>query len=343
MNCRTNYQRQEHNQEFGKVWVDDLGQSRRHIFSARNREENNYYPFGLKHKGYNNVVNGTDHPYGFGGKEEQNELGLNWIDIAARNYDPALGRWMNLDPLAEQMRRHSPYNHAFDNPVYFIDPDGMEPFGFEEIGDDEGEDSPPPDYDEEFKKMHDMITNWFLNLFSSSENDDDEDDDEDDENQVHYYYDEDDGLIIWADNTKGGFTQGRKGSSSHSIHYSEIVILIGAGGAQTGRLLPILLRNFLGGYQSAKNIEQLIDSGEINDMPITRNTLKDTDNFIIMVYASNSSFKDNVIWVSGQQTQQQADSIQKIAQPELEGREWGGMTGRAFYRDSVIVIKRKTN
>jgi len=90
-------------------------------------EENNYYPFGLKHKGYNNVVNGVDHPYGFGGKEEQNELGLGWLDVTARNYDPALGRWMNLDPLAEDMRRHSPYNYAFDNPIYFMDYDGMEP------------------------------------------------------------------------------------------------------------------------------------------------------------------------------------------------------------------------
>ncbi|UOB19000.1 DUF6443 domain-containing protein [Abyssalbus ytuae] len=92
-------------------------------------EENNYYPFGLQHKGYNNVINGTHHPYTYNGKEVQEELGVNWHDFDTRNYDVALGRWMNIDPLAEEMTRFSPYTFAFDNPIYFIDPDGMMPIG----------------------------------------------------------------------------------------------------------------------------------------------------------------------------------------------------------------------
>ncbi|ARN71431.1 hypothetical protein BST91_07150 [Nonlabens tegetincola] len=91
------------------------------------KEENNYYPFGLKHNGYNNTITGSDHKYGYGNKEEQDELGLEWIDITARNYDPAIGRWMNIDPLADDIDNYefSPYNYAINNPIFFIDPDGM--------------------------------------------------------------------------------------------------------------------------------------------------------------------------------------------------------------------------
>ena len=105
-------------------------------------EENHYYPFGLKHQNYNvdkldfetfpetgvEIVptNNQMYKYKFSGKELQEELGLNLYDYGARNYDPTLGRWLSMDPKAETSRRFSPYAYALDNPVYYIDPDGME-------------------------------------------------------------------------------------------------------------------------------------------------------------------------------------------------------------------------
>ncbi len=89
-------------------------------------EENNYYPFGLQHKGYNNVVNGTEHTYKYNGKEHQQELGLDWYDFGARNYDSALGRWTTIDPLADKNHFDSPYTFVHNNPLIYVDPDGKD-------------------------------------------------------------------------------------------------------------------------------------------------------------------------------------------------------------------------
>lgn len=95
------------------------------IVSSEILDESHYYPFGLKHVGYNDRP-ATDYKYKYNGKELQDELGLNMYDYHARNYDPAIGRWMNVDPLAETSKRFSPYTYALNNPVFFIDPDGMQ-------------------------------------------------------------------------------------------------------------------------------------------------------------------------------------------------------------------------
>lgn len=89
-------------------------------------EENNYYPFGLKHNGYNDYLP-INNKYKYNGKELQDGLGLGMYDYGARFYDPARAGWTTIDPLAEKMRRWSPYNYTFDNPMRFTDPDGMGP------------------------------------------------------------------------------------------------------------------------------------------------------------------------------------------------------------------------
>ncbi|MGY3793778.1 DUF6443 domain-containing protein [uncultured Aquimarina sp.] len=94
--------------------------------SAENEilEENNYYPFGLTHKGYNSTITGREHPYSYNGKEEQDELGLAWLDFGARNFDPALGRFMNMDRYSETFMPISPYQYGANNPILYLDYNG---------------------------------------------------------------------------------------------------------------------------------------------------------------------------------------------------------------------------
>ena len=113
---------------------DHLGNTRV-VFGYKNnalavKQVNSYYPFGMNIKGLTTrvTVEEAKHPaneYLYNGKMFQDELGLDWLDYGARMYDAQLGRWHSVDPLAEVARRWSPYTYCYNNPIRFIDPDGM--------------------------------------------------------------------------------------------------------------------------------------------------------------------------------------------------------------------------
>src|SRR6218665_2725908 len=132
-------------------YKDHLGNIRMSYGLDENRElkileENHYYPYGLKHSSYNSQRRGfkeepeassvvlkikpseealsSDYNYKFNGMEWQDELGLNLYDYGARNYEPSLGRWMNLDPMANEYFSTSPYAYVLNRPTVAIDPDG---------------------------------------------------------------------------------------------------------------------------------------------------------------------------------------------------------------------------
>ncbi|WP_431160693.1 RHS repeat-associated core domain-containing protein [Flagellimonas beolgyonensis] len=95
-------------------------------------EESNYYPFGLKHKGYNTATsplgNDVAQKWKFGGKEYDDSFDINTYDFGWRDYDPAIARWTVVDPLGEKKYEWTPYNYVQNSPIFRFDPDGLTDF-----------------------------------------------------------------------------------------------------------------------------------------------------------------------------------------------------------------------
>ncbi|MCX8532085.1 DUF6443 domain-containing protein [Chryseobacterium luquanense] len=118
------------NNEYIYQYKDHLGNVRMSYKKEGNElqvtDSNDYYPFGMsfirnaEEEAY--FGTGSYKNYKYNGKELQ-ETGM--YDYGWRMYMPDLGRWGVVDPLSEKGHNFSPYNYAINNPIRFIDPDGL--------------------------------------------------------------------------------------------------------------------------------------------------------------------------------------------------------------------------
>ncbi len=109
-------------------WFDDLRISKVNASGNEIVEESNYYPFGLRHKGYNNSSsssgNSIAQKFGYNSVELEEALGINLMEMDVRSYDPAIARWTGIDPVTHY--NFSTYNAFDNNPVFWADPSGAD-------------------------------------------------------------------------------------------------------------------------------------------------------------------------------------------------------------------------
>ena len=87
-----------------------------------------YYPFGMAMPGRKYEAT-SNYRYGFNGKENDNEVkGIEGgqQDYGMRIYDPRIGKFLSVDPIAIEFPWNSAYAFAENGPISNIDLDGLE-------------------------------------------------------------------------------------------------------------------------------------------------------------------------------------------------------------------------
>jgi RHS repeat-associated protein len=100
------------------VYFDDVKMTH----TSKIIQYNEYYPFGMQSAESYTKANSTNNFL----YDQSGELNTTsgWYDLSFRNYDPALGRFHQVDPMATSFHNLTPYNYAGNNPVLNNDPNG---------------------------------------------------------------------------------------------------------------------------------------------------------------------------------------------------------------------------
>ncbi|MFT6338272.1 MAG: RHS repeat-associated protein [Halioglobus sp.] len=122
-----------------RVRIADKNGDNNVFFDVNNPEEDevmsshHYYPFGMEwdlpeydDSGNSIASTGDKSKYTYNGKEFLEDLDIDLHYYGFRVYDPAIGRFTSVDPIAEQFAFVSGFNYAENEPVAHIDLHGLQ-------------------------------------------------------------------------------------------------------------------------------------------------------------------------------------------------------------------------
>ncbi|PTB96009.1 hypothetical protein C9994_09330, partial [Marivirga lumbricoides] len=103
------------------AYFDDVNVTHKH---SKVIQEESYYPFGMsQHYSYQRELT-KEQRFKYNGIENIPDFDLNVNMYTFRTYDPALGRWWQIDPLYKHFE--SPYVTVTNNPIRYMDLLGLD-------------------------------------------------------------------------------------------------------------------------------------------------------------------------------------------------------------------------
>lgn len=99
-------------------------------------QTHDYYPFGLTYNAFQREVEHKN-KYQFQGQELQTDFDLGWSQFKWRNSDPAIGRFFNVDPLAEKFYYNSTYAFSENRLVDGVELEGLERVSTHQLSDED--------------------------------------------------------------------------------------------------------------------------------------------------------------------------------------------------------------
>jgi RHS repeat-associated protein len=122
---RKNFELSNHLGNVLTVITDNVTMSPTEGVSATIVSATDYYPFGLEMQG--RTYSDTTYRYGFNGKEKDAAFAsTNNYDYGFRIYNPRIAKFLSVDPLTDSYPWYTPYQFSGNNPIRFIDLDGLE-------------------------------------------------------------------------------------------------------------------------------------------------------------------------------------------------------------------------